>query len=145
MHASLQNWAFLFLSLEGRIDAARWRLGLATLCLASLLARRGVTLLAGSGSFADEFFGFAGFIALLYPFTALCAKRFRDRGRSGDLAFAVTGPSALHAMLNAGGLLAPGSAIGSLLGLAVVIGCIWFLLELGFGASLLRPAVQHHG
>ena len=63
-------------------------------------------------------------------------QRFHDRGRSGDLAFAVSGPCAAHAALNANGLLGPASPLGVALGLMILGGCIWFLLELGFGASV---------
>ncbi len=133
----------LFFALDGRITPRAWRLGMLAVFVVFLLVDAGLRTLAGTSGTASRLIRFTVFIAFLYPFVALCAKRLADRGRSGEWALLVALPSALHAAFSTGGVLLPGSVagttLGSLLGIVIVAGFSWFLLELGYLPGKANP------
>jgi uncharacterized membrane protein YhaH (DUF805 family) len=130
----------LFFALEGRISPRAWRWGMVAVFTAFLLVDAALRALVGTSGTTSRMLRFLAFILFLYPFVALCAKRFVDRGRPGEWALLVALPSALHGALAAGGMFLPvskfgitlGSMIGSALGLIVAVGFAWFLFELGY-------------
>jgi len=132
------DWRFLFGALDGRIDAAAWRCGAIALAFVSLGLDRGRAALIGSDGVSARLLGLALFVGLLYPFVALSAKRFQDRGKRGEYALLLAGPSAIHAALAANGLFARMTWLENLFGAAILACALWFVLELGFGAS--RPS-----
>ena len=126
---------FLFLSLEGAIDARAWRWGMLALFAVGAIADAVETRLLAEDPLALRTALFFGSAALLFPFAALCAKRFRDRGRSPALALWVVAPGAAHAVLTQTARLGAGDALGAALGGLTLASFGWFVLELGFAPT----------
>jgi uncharacterized membrane protein YhaH (DUF805 family) len=131
------DWRFLFGGLDGRIGPAAWRCGAIALALTSFGLHHGLVALVATDGTPGRLLGLALFVGLLYPFVALSAKRFQDRGKPGEYALLLAGPSAVHAALAANGLLADAIWLENLFGMVILACASWFVLELGFGAS--RP------
>jgi uncharacterized membrane protein YhaH (DUF805 family) len=138
------DWRFLFGALDGRIGPAAWRCGAIALAMVSLGLHRGLVTLAGTENMAARLTGLALFVGLLYPFVALSAKRFQDRGKPGEYALLLAGPSAVHAALATNGLFARAIWLENLFGAIILLAALWFMLELGFGASRPGSAPQAH-
>jgi uncharacterized membrane protein YhaH (DUF805 family) len=136
------DWRFLFGKLDGRIGPTEWRCGAIALVLTSLSLHHLLAILVGTDTVAGRLLGLILFIGLLYPFVAISAKRFQDRGKPGDYALLLAGPSAIHAALAANGLFSRTIWLENLFGAAILLTALWFVLELGFGTG--RPAAAPH-
>ena len=119
------NWQHLLLSFSGRTGKRDFWLGFGVLFVAGMVAN----LLPIVGTIAT--------LALLYPWTALLAKRLHDFGRSGWLVLvpaapaAVSGALALVATLAMSNVATVGSAF-AIAGSALLISTVAMLIGLGF-------------
>jgi uncharacterized membrane protein YhaH (DUF805 family) len=98
------DWKYLFLSLEGRINRAKFWAGVGVIILGSIIF---AILDAVLGTQVGEGVGILGLIysvAMIYPAICLYAKRWHDRNKSGWWTLIVLIP---------------------------LIGAIWLLVELG--------------
>lgn len=119
------NWRHLFLGFSGRTSKRDFWIGFAALFAAGFVA----SLLPLVGTLAS--------LALIYPWTALMAKRLHDFGRSGWLVLAPAVPAALSGVLALYGALAMSNAatMGAALataGLALLVSTVAMLIGLGF-------------
>jgi uncharacterized membrane protein YhaH (DUF805 family) len=119
------DWNHLFLSFSGRTGKRDFWIGFAALFAAGIVAN----LLPVVGALAG--------LALLYPWTALMAKRLHDFGRSGWLVLVPAAPAALSAILALFAALAMGNAatMGAAFataGFAVLVSTVAMLIGLGF-------------
>ena len=79
------NLSDLFFSLDGRIGRAKFWFGTFVLLAISAAATYAILFLVGVSQAAVAFSAAVAF-ALAYPYYAVVAKRFQDRGRPGALA-----------------------------------------------------------
>lgn len=119
------DWQHLFLNFSGRTSKRDFWVGFAVLFGAGLVAN----LLPVIGAVAS--------VVLLYPWSALMAKRLHDFGKSGWLVLipavpaAVSGVLALFAALAMGNTATMGAAFATA-GFAVLVSTLAVLVGLGF-------------
>lgn len=119
------NWHFLFLAFTGRVGRRDFWIGAAALIVVGMLTH----LLPLVGPIAS--------LALLYPWTALMAKRLHDFDRPGWLVLvpvvpaAASGVLALFATLAMGNVATVGTAFATA-GLALLVSTLAVLVGLGF-------------
>ena len=135
---TIQRWMRAFSRLDGRVTAREWRLGIAARFAVSICGTQLISRWLGAGTFTAECARFVWFIGLLYPFICLSAQRFQDRGKPGEFALAAALPAALQALINTGAGFPGGTALGALFGGITLITFVWFVIELGFGGTVLR-------
>lgn len=119
------DWRYLFTSLDGRINRAKWWVGAAIIMAIGLAFCTGVF-----GSFLATLFA----LALFYPSYAVCAKRFQDRGRPGQTALFGLVPVGIATLLYAWGLTGSTTELGFVGGVCMLIYLgvgLWFLIDLG--------------
>jgi uncharacterized membrane protein YhaH (DUF805 family) len=128
------DFSYLYLSTEGRIGRKMWWIGHIILGVIGIIVTFSVAGLFGHMSFVTRFFNLIYVLVVAYPAYAVSAKRFQDRNKSGALGAILIGISALSALLNLFGLgtdpVHPG-AVSIILGIAMMIVAIWYLIELG--------------
>jgi uncharacterized membrane protein YhaH (DUF805 family) len=136
---------YLFASLDGRINRAKWWAGMVILAIISLVLNFIILMIFGRG-----FFG--GFLitllvlALLYPSYAVSAKRFQDRDRPGKTALYGLVPVLIANLLTTWGLTGvPGqpNGVGWLCTLINLGVGLWFLIDLGILKG--TPGQNHFG
>ena len=76
---------YLFASLDGRINRAKWWAGMVILAIVSLVINFIIQMIFGRGFFGG-FLVTLLVLALFYPSYAVSAKRFQDRDRPGKTA-----------------------------------------------------------
>jgi uncharacterized membrane protein YhaH (DUF805 family) len=123
----------LFLSLDGRINRARFWLGTVILAVVSFAATYLIVLLIGVSQGAVALSAAVAF-ALAYPSYAVMAKRFQDRGKPGWLALIGLVPVYATNLLYTFEVFDTLDPSPLAQGIDVVISLIllWFLVELGF-------------
>jgi len=123
----------LFLSLDGRINRARFWLGTVILAVVSFAATYLIVLLVGVSQGAVALSAAVAF-ALAYPSYAVMAKRFQDRGKPGWLALIGLVPVYATNLLYTFEVFDTLDPSPLAQGIDVVISLIflWFLVELGF-------------
>jgi uncharacterized membrane protein YhaH (DUF805 family) len=124
---------YVFASLDGRINRAKWWAGMVILALVSIVLGFFIGLVFGVGAFGT-FLVILITLALFYPTYAVCAKRFQDHDRPGKTALYGLVPLLLSSLLGAFGLTVSGTeptAIGWLCTLINLGVGIWFLIDLG--------------
>lgn len=123
----------LFLSLDGRINRARFWLGTVILAVVSFSATYLIVLLIGVSQGAVALSAAVAF-ALAYPSYAVMAKRFQDRGKPGWLALIGLVPVYATNLLYTFEVFDTLDPSPLAQGIDVVISLIflWFLVELGF-------------
>ena len=119
------DWNHLFLSFSGRTSKRDFWIGFGALFGAGIVAN----LLPVVGTVAG--------LALLYPWTALMAKRLHDFGRSGWRVLVPAVPAALSGILALFAALAMGStatmaAAFATAGFAVLVSTLAVIVGLGF-------------
>ena len=119
------DWQHLFLSFSGRTSKRDFWIGFAALFGAGIVANP-LPLIGAVAS-----------LALIYPWTALMAKRLHDFGRSGWLVLVPAIPAALSGILAVFAALAMGNsatagAAFATAGVAILISTVALLVGLGF-------------
>lgn len=135
------DFAYILTSARGRIPRGHWWAGIVPLVAINTAAY--LLFFNVLGILFTE----AGRIAILivqlvlaYPYFAVSAKRFQDRGKPAWLALVVPGLmvlSALLAELGVTGQPFERTILDMVLGVLTLIGTIWYIVELG----LLRGSV----
>jgi uncharacterized membrane protein YhaH (DUF805 family) len=123
----------LFLSFEGRINRAKYWLGMISLAIISIILGVLIGAVFGIGTLG-LFLVLVVTIALFYPAYAVAAKRFQDRGKPGTTALYGLIPVLIFSILPVFGLTGTPEEPNLLgwLGALVQLGVgIWFLIELG--------------
>jgi len=123
------DFKYLFTSFDGRINRAKWWLGMVALGLIS-----GILAWLFGLSFFGRLLSFVVALALFYPSYAVCAKRFQDRDKPGKMAIYGLVPLLVVNLLQMLGLTGTPdaqNAIGWLCSLVSLGVGLWFLVELG--------------
>lgn len=134
------DFAYILSSTQGRIPRSQWWAGLAVLVVVAIV----LALIIG-WVFGPTTIGIIATlilqIILLYPSYALSAKRFQDRDKPGLLALIGIGLGILQTLARVVGLsnpMAP-TAVDYILGIAMLIVAIWYLIELGILRGTVGP------
>jgi uncharacterized membrane protein YhaH (DUF805 family) len=136
---------YLFTSLEGRINRAKWWFGMLSLAVVSLVLNFLVAGLFGFGVFGAILMIII-MLVLFYPSYAVCAKRFQDLHKPGKTALYGLVPLLIGNFLEAIGVTGPPAepnAIGWICILVFWGVSLWFLIELGILKG--TPGLNHYG
>lgn len=134
------DFAYILSSTQGRIPRSQWWAGLVVLVIIGVVLALiigwvlGPTLIGLIATLILQ-------VILLYPSYALSAKRFQDRNKPGGLALIGIGLGILQTLARLVGLsnpLAP-TAVDYILGIALLIVGIWYLIELGILRGTIGP------
>lgn len=122
----------LFTSLQGRINRARYWIGVIALALVSMLGTAAVVSVFDVSDTSVKLTVLIAFL-LLYPTYAVMAKRFQDRDKPGWTAlFALVPMYGINFMQTFGSIGREEAGIVSTLLDLVVVGLwLWLLIELG--------------
>lgn len=124
---------YIFTSLEGRINRAKWWAGFIIIAIVMIVVSRLIELIFGQGFFGG-LLGTLVTIALFFPAYAVYAKRFQDRAKPGKMALYGLVPLLITGLFDSWGLTGtPGDLNGlGWLCMLVNIGVqLWFLIDLG--------------
>jgi uncharacterized membrane protein YhaH (DUF805 family) len=137
------DFNYLFTSLDGRINRAKWWAGLIIIAIIGIAAGLIVGLLFGDG-IAARIILFIVQLVLLYPGYAVSGKRFQDRDKPAMYALVGIAIGLLYALLalfGAVGAGAPGEvgALDWIFMLAFLAVGIWYLIELGILKGTAGP------
>jgi uncharacterized membrane protein YhaH (DUF805 family) len=127
------DFQYLFTSFDGRINRAKWWGGMVIILIINIVPGFVAFQLFGL-SFFGRLLNFLIFLALLYPAYAVCAKRFQDRDKPGNMALYGLGPLLAVSLLQALGLTgdpAQPNALGWVCALVTWGVLLWFLIDLG--------------
>jgi uncharacterized membrane protein YhaH (DUF805 family) len=121
----------LLFSLQGRINRAKYWIGLIVVTLANVLSIMAVVAIFGVSSTSVVLTVLIA-LAMLYPTYALMAKRFQDRDKPGWTALLALGPVYAVNLIQTVGLVEIGQGMASKLCDLIVVGiALWLLIELG--------------
>jgi uncharacterized membrane protein YhaH (DUF805 family) len=127
------DFNYLFLSLDGRINRAKWWVGIVILIVINIVLVAIIAAIFGLSTFAGILLTLVT-LALFYPSYAVAAKRFQDRDKPGQTALYGLVPALIASLLQNFGLTgtpeAP-NALGWICSLVTLGVGIWFLVELG--------------
>jgi uncharacterized membrane protein YhaH (DUF805 family) len=126
------DWTFLFFSLDGRINRAKYWIGSLLIGAAGIVAMLLIVWAVGLSDAAVKL-AIAVALALMYPTYAVMAKRFQDRNRPGTLALFGIVPLILSNLLYTFGIFDPANptTLSQIFDLALVGISIWLLIDLG--------------
>jgi uncharacterized membrane protein YhaH (DUF805 family) len=126
------DWTFLFFSLDGRINRAKYWIGSLLIGAAGIVAMLLIVWAVGLSDPAVKL-AIAVALALMYPTYAVMAKRFQDRNRPGTLALFGIVPLILSNLLYTFGIFDPANPtpLSQIFDLALVGISIWLLIDLG--------------
>jgi len=136
---------YIFASLDGRINRAKWWAGMVILAVISLAAGAIIEMLFGGGFFGG-FLAMLVALALFYPSYAVSAKRFQDRDRPGKTALYGLAPVLIANLLVTWGLTGTPQEPNGLGWLCTLINLgvgLWFLIDLGILKG--TPGQNHFG
>lgn len=136
---------YILSSTQGRISRGEWWLGLLVLVIVGVVLAGVIYLAFGTTTMAVVATLILQ-VLLLYPSYALSAKRFQDRNKPGGLALIGIGLGIVQTIARLAGLSDPAAptTVDYVLGLALLIVGIWYLIELGIlrgtvGANAYGP------
>jgi len=132
---------YIFTSLDGRINRAKWWAGFAIIAAVSIILGVLTEVIFGSGFFGG-FLGTLVTLALFFPTYAVCAKRFQDGNKPGKMALFGLVPFLITGLFDSWGLTGtPGelNALGWLCMLVNLGVMLWFLIELGISKGTPGP------
>jgi uncharacterized membrane protein YhaH (DUF805 family) len=131
---------YILSSTQGRIPRSQWWLGLLVLVIVGVVLA-GVVYLAFGATTMGIIATLILQVLLLYPSYALSAKRFQDRNKPGGLAWIGIGLGVVQTIARLAGLSDPyaPTAVDYVLGLALLIVGIWYLIELGILRGTVGP------
>jgi uncharacterized membrane protein YhaH (DUF805 family) len=128
------DFNYLFTSLDGRINRAKWWAGIVILIVINII----VALIIGvifKDSMAGRIVAFIIALVLLYPGYALNAKRFQDRNKPAMFALVGAALGIVVSLISlfspAGNPMMMGGALGAIIGIIAIAIGIWYLIELG--------------
>lgn len=127
------DFQYLFTSLDGRINRAKWWIGAIILGVISIVLGSIIELIFGRGFFGGFLLTLVS-LALFFPSYALSAKRFQDRNKPGQTALYGLVPSLIAGLLSGWGLTMSGTDLNMIGWLCVLVNLgvgIWFLIDLG--------------
>jgi uncharacterized membrane protein YhaH (DUF805 family) len=134
------DFGYILSSTQGRIPRSEWWAGLVVLVIIAVVLGLIIGWVLGPTT--------VGLIAtlilqiiLLYPSYALSAKRFQDRNKPGGLALIGIGLGIVQTLARLAGLSNPfnPTAVDYILGIALLIVGIWYLIELGILRGTVGP------
>jgi uncharacterized membrane protein YhaH (DUF805 family) len=136
---------YIFTSVDGRINRAKWWAGVVILAIVSLVLKLIIEVIFGTG-----FFG--GFLAtlvalgLFFPTYAVCAKRFQDRNKPGKTALYGLAPLLIAQLFASWGFTGTPQEPNALGWICTLINLgvgLWFLIDLGILKG--TPGQNHYG
>jgi len=133
------DFAALFISTEGRINRAKWWIGMILIAMVNIVLS---WVLAAALGRAAAIALLVLQLVLLYPGYAVGAKRFQDRNKAGILALIlpVIGLlSQLSAVFGLSGDVAAPSTLSYVFMLATAAVAIWYLIDLGILKGTTGP------
>jgi uncharacterized membrane protein YhaH (DUF805 family) len=123
----------LFLSFDGRINRAKWWAGVVIISVINLVLGFVLYALFGLSTFSI-LLSLIITLVLFYPTYAVCAKRFQDRDKPGNMALYGLIPLLIANLLQAFGLTGTPTEINALGWICALVTwgvLIWFIIELG--------------
>ena len=126
------DWTFLFFSLDGRINRAKYWVGSLLIGAAGIGTMQLIVWSVGLSD-ATVKLAIAAALALMYPTYAVMAKRFQDRNKPGALALIGIVPLVLSNLLYTFDVFdaETPTMVSQLFDLALVGISIWLLIDLG--------------
>ena len=136
---------YVFTSLDGRINRAKWWAGIVILAVVSLVLGFVIDVIFGSGAFGGLLATLVA-LGLFFPTYAVCAKRFQDRDRPGKTALYGLVPLLVAGLLQTWGLTGTPQEPNGLGWICTLINLgvgLWFLIDLGILKG--TPGQNHFG
>jgi uncharacterized membrane protein YhaH (DUF805 family) len=135
---------YLFASLDGRINRAKWWAGVVIILVAWAVVSTVIEVIFGWGFFGGFLVTLLA-LALFYPGYAVCGKRFQDRDRPGKTALYGLVPVLIANLFQTWGLTgAPQqNGLGWLCTLINLGVALWFVIDLGILKG--TPGQNHFG
>lgn len=129
------DFGYILTSTSGRIPRSQWWAGVLILVAISIVVSLLLTYVLGiMFTTTGRIISLLVQLALAYPFYAVSAKRFQDRGKPGSLAWILVIlniVSAVFALIGLTGNPFAPNALDYILGILTLIVAIWYLIELG--------------
>ena len=128
------DYAFLYTSFDGRINRKPYWLASILLAVVMMVLVFILAFILGT-SFLFQLVVFILQLAVLYPSAALMVKRLHDRNRPGYFAAIPLGLMVLKSLTDLAGITGDplnSNILDYILGIAILVVVIWFLIELGF-------------
>jgi uncharacterized membrane protein YhaH (DUF805 family) len=137
------DFNYLFTSLDGRINRAKWWAGVVIIAIVGIVVGLIVGLVLGD-TVAGRIVIFIVQLILLYPGYAVSAKRFQDRDKPAMYALVGIAIGLLYSLLAMFGVVGarePGQigALDWVFMLAFIAVGIWYLIELGILKGTAGP------
>ena len=127
------DFSYLFTSLDGRINRAKWWAGAVILVVVSIVLYWILGAIFG-GNIVGRILTFIVQLVLLYPGYAVSAKRFQDRNKPAMYALVAIAVGLLYSLLALFGVVGQPLAMGVLdwiFSIAFLAVGIWYLIDLG--------------
>jgi uncharacterized membrane protein YhaH (DUF805 family) len=135
------DFNYLFTSLDGRINRAKWWAGVIAIAIVAIVVGLIIGLVLGD-SVAGRIVLFIVQLILLYPGYAVSAKRFQDRNKPAMYALVGVAIGLLYGLLATFGAVGDPVSQGALdwiFMLAFLAVGIWYLVELGILKGTAGP------
>lgn len=137
------DFNYLFTSLDGRINRAKWWAGVIIIAVVAIIVGLIIGLVLGEST-AGRIVLFIVQLILLYPGYAVSAKRFQDRNKPAMYALIGIAVGLLYSLLAMFGVVGvdPAGQAGALewiFMLAFLVVGIWYLIELGILKGTAGP------
>jgi uncharacterized membrane protein YhaH (DUF805 family) len=135
------DFNYLFTSLDGRINRAKWWTGVIVIAVVAIVVGLIVGLILGD-SVAGRIVIFIVQLILLYPGYAVSAKRFQDRNKPAMYALVGIALGLLYSLLTLFGVVGNPQQMGVLdwvFSVAFIAVGIWYLIELGILRGTAGP------
>jgi uncharacterized membrane protein YhaH (DUF805 family) len=134
------NW--LYLSTDGRLGRAGFWTGFAGIAAVISVVALIVALTLGPLTFAAQLIVFLCELVIAYPFYAVMAKRFQDRGRPGILGavpITIFVVIAFMALMGWTGTELVPNLLGQILSFVDLVVVLWVLIDLGILRGTVGP------
>lgn len=127
------DFNYLFTSFDGRINRAKWWIGILIIAAVGFIVSLVLLPLFGIG-FMGRLVSLIVQVILFYPAYAVGAKRFQDRDKPSSYALVGPGASIVYGLMALVGLVGDPVSTGfldGLFGIVMLVIFIWYVVDLG--------------